>query len=257
MIVGYADSSVDQIATSLARPRVPVPPFLAGRSGRRLAESVAVDADFKSIVELVTAGDSRTSVDLAQKLIPNVKILGLTSRNGRNYTESALQKAAPLYEGSKVNINHPKGSPSSPRDYRDRIGVLRNVRYVRGQGLFGDLHYNPKHPVAPQLEFDARHNPTAVGLSHNVLARTSNGGNTVDEIKSVSSVDLVADPATTNGLFEHVESPTASLVRRLEHLTELVRRRDFYTNYTAARSNSNRPPKALPHSAAELAELMK
>ncbi len=55
--------------------------------------------------------------------------------------------------------------------------------------------------------WDAQHAPENVGLSHNVLAHTSRQGEQlfVESIEHVQSVDLVADPATTNGLFEHAE----------------------------------------------------
>ena len=147
-------------------------------------------------------------VDAVNHVIRNVKILGTESRNGREYPPATIRAAASKYEGAKVNVNHPKGSPSSPRDYQDRIGSLQNVR-VDGAGLYGDLKYNPGHPVAPMLEYDAEHNPGACGLSHNVQARTSRGVGgklVVEAIERVTSVDLVADPATTGGLFEHVES---------------------------------------------------
>jgi hypothetical protein len=80
------------------------------------------------------------------------------------------------------------------------------VHFRAGEGLFGDLHFNPKHALSEQLIWDAEHAPQNVGMSHNVLARTSlDGGNTVVEaITKVQSIDLVADPATTSGLFEQI-----------------------------------------------------
>ena len=106
-------------------------------------------------------------------VIRGVKILGLQSRNGRQYLPEALAKAVPLYEGAKVNVNHPKGSPLAPRDYQDRIGVIRGAVLKPDEGLFGDLHFNPKHVLAEQLAWDAEHAPENVGFSHNVQARTS------------------------------------------------------------------------------------
>jgi hypothetical protein len=145
-------------------------------------------------------------VDRAAGMIRGVKILGLHSRNGREYLVETLRKAAALYEGAKVNVNHPKGSPATPRDYQDRIGVVRGVEMRTGEGLFGDLHFNPKHALAEQLIWDAEHAPENVGFSHNVQARTAqkSGGTglVVEEITRVESVDLVADPATTRGLYE-------------------------------------------------------
>ena len=111
------------------------------------------------------------SVNRAAGMIRGVKILGLQSRNGRVYLPDALAEATPLYEGAKVNVNHPHGGPQSPRDYRDRIGAIRNVALRPGEGLFADFHFNPKHALAEQLLWDAEHAPENVGFSHNVEAR--------------------------------------------------------------------------------------
>ncbi len=155
--------------------------------------------------EFVDSGNQRLRVDRAAGIIRGVKLLGLASRNSRRYRENALTDAVGLYEGAKVNINHPKGHPLSPRDYQDRLGVVREVHFRCGEGLFGDLHFNPKHALSEQLIWDAEHAPQNVGMSHNVLARTSlDGSDTVVEaITKVQSIDLVADPATTSGLYEH------------------------------------------------------
>jgi hypothetical protein len=86
------------------------------------------------------------------------------------------------------------------------------VEYRAGEGLFGNLHFNPKHALAEQLAWDAEHNPRNVGFSHNVQAKLSRTeeGTVVEEITRVQSVDLVADPAATEGLFEQVEQPLGS-----------------------------------------------
>jgi hypothetical protein len=149
----------------------------------------------------------RMGVDRQAGVIRGVKILGLTSRNGRTYTAETLTQAGPLYENAKVNVNHPKGSPLAPRDYQDRLGSVRNVALRPGEGLFADLYFNPKHALAEQLAWDAEHAPENVGFSHNVEARTArrDGQVIVEAILRVQSVDLVADPATTRGLFEGVE----------------------------------------------------
>jgi hypothetical protein len=143
-------------------------------------------------------------VDARAGIIHGVKLLGLESRNGRTYLPEALAQAATLYEDAKVNVNHPKGNPTGPRDYQDRIGMIRGVVVRSGEGLFGDFHFNPKHALAEQLIWDAEHSPENVGFSHNVEARTSRRGDrvVVEAITRVQSVDLVADPATTRGLFE-------------------------------------------------------
>ena len=84
------------------------------------------------------------------------------------------------------------------------MGVIRNVAARAGEGLFADFYFNPKHALAEQLIWDAEHAPENVGFSHNVEARNVRQGErvVVEAITRVQSVDLVADPATTRGLFE-------------------------------------------------------
>src|SRR5215204_3924592 len=163
--------------------------------------------------EYVDSGSQRLRVDRAAGVIRGVKLLGLNSRNNRRYREDALSGAIGLYEGAKVNINHPKGHPLSPRDYQDRLGVVRGVELRAGEGLFGDLHFNPKHSLSEQLVWDAEHAPQNVGMSHNVLARTKREGDetVVEAITKVQSIDLVADPATTSGLYEHTDAGSQKL----------------------------------------------
>lgn len=158
----------------------------------------------QTLTEFVDSRGVSLKVDREAGVIRGVKLLGPVSKNGRRYTEAAIHKAKSLYEGSKVNVNHPEGSPDRPRNYQDRLGQLKNTE-VRSDGVYGDFHFNPKHPIAEQLAWDAEHSPENVGFSHNVLAKTSkaNGQVLVEDILKVTSVDLVADPATTRGLFEH------------------------------------------------------
>lgn len=134
--------------------------------------------------------------------VPGCKILGFKSRNNRTYTREALVKAAHKYEGCKVNLDHNTGT--DPRKFSERFGRMVNVR-MQSDGLYGDLQYNPAHPLAEAFRWWIKHDPTAIGLSHNATAEVQNtatGGELVTEIRDVDSVDLVADPATTQGLFE-------------------------------------------------------
>lgn len=161
----------------------------------------------ETLQEYADARGAALRVDRAGAVIHGVKILGLQSRNGRAYLPDALAQAAGMYEGVKVNVNHPKGGPLAPRDYQDRIGVIRGVALRADEGLFGDFHFNPKHALAEQLLWDAEHAAENVGFSHNVQARTAKSGEktVVEAILKVQSVDLVADPATTRSLFESAD----------------------------------------------------
>ncbi|MEN6405518.1 MAG: hypothetical protein ABFC77_03505 [Thermoguttaceae bacterium] len=199
-------------------------------------------------------------VDRQAGVIRGVKLLGLESRNGRDYLPEAVAEAARLYEDAKVNVNHPKGNPSGPRDYQDRIGAIRQVAFRPGEGLFGDFHFNPKHALAEQLVWDAEHAPENVGFSHNVEAKVARRGQRtmVEAITRVQSVDLVADPATTRGLFEsapeseqrttedvHRDNPEGSESLPVEPMAEIERLRREVERLTALESDHRRRATAL------------
>ena len=176
------------------------------------------------IQELTQPGVSRLKIDKPQGILYGVKILGTLSRNRRRYPVEVLKKAIPLYENAKVNLDHPEGDPNRPRSYTDRLGVIREVRLHGDDGLYADFHFNPSHPLAEQLLWDAEHAPSNVGFSHNVEAvlRREQDETVVEEILSVRSVDLVADPATTTGLFESVSdsNDTMTPVEETETLAD-------------------------------------
>ena len=157
----------------------------------------------ENVLEFFDLSSPRRNIDKENGVVSGVKILGVKSRNNRIYPIETLRDAAPLYENAKVNVNHPDGSPTESRKYQDRVGSIKNVT-VQENGLYGDFHFNPKHPLAEQMLWDAERAPENFGFSHNVEAvvRLENGAQVVDKIVRVRSVDLVADPATTSGLFE-------------------------------------------------------
>lgn len=151
-------------------------------------------------------------VDRARGIIFGVKILGRTSPNrhgtnateGTEYTAEAIRKAAPLYEGAKVNLDHPpKDRPGRDRSAADRLGKIVNVE-VRADGLYGDLHCLKSHPMANRVLEAAVSMPDTFALSHNAYGRGEvvNGKYIVTEIPEVRSVDLVADGGTNTSLFE-------------------------------------------------------
>jgi hypothetical protein len=150
-----------------------------------------------------------------------VKILGFKSLNGRRYTPEAVKSAAKLYEGAMVNIDHPEGKPTGQRSAYDRFGKLVNIRYVEGEGLFGDLEYLTKHPMALRVAEAAERMPELYGMSHNAEGEGEDddeGIFVVNRITEVRHVDLVADPATTKSLSE------SRRILREEELGDKVKR---------------------------------
>ncbi len=185
------------------------------------------------LLERVGFGKLRRKVDKENGVVEGVKILGTKSRNNRLYPFETLRAAAPLYENAKVNVNHPDGPADEARKYQDRVGSIKNVKLEK-DGLYGDFHFNPKHPLAEQLIWDAERAPENLGFSHNVEAvvRVENGTQIVEEIKRVRSVDVVADPATTDGLFESLNRveqtkyDESEIKKRDEKIAELREERD-------------------------------
>lgn len=139
--------------------------------------------------------------DEGEPVLRGVRVLGEDSRNRRRYTQQAMQDALPLYEGAKVYLDHPD-HPTDTRKVDTLFGRLFNPRIENG-GIVADLHYNPAHPKAKAILWFARNDPSALGLSHNAMGQgeTRDGVFEVHKIHSVRSVDLVAEPATTSGLF--------------------------------------------------------
>lgn len=193
-----------------------------------------------SLTETVATGGR---VDRAAGIIRDVRVLGRSSSNGREYTSDAVQAAVPLYEGASVNIDHP-AKPQESRGVTSRFGELRNVRFERG-GLTGDLHYLKSHPLAEMVVECAERMPGKLGLSHNVEGRTSRSHGTliVEEIVKVRSVDLVADPATTKGLFESRSGYPATYQEFIRSLHR-SRRRPFTESLSGIASGGSRdfPP---------------
>jgi hypothetical protein len=172
----------------------------AGTQNRRQGRLISLHEEVRS--------SSGLHVDRDAGVIRNVKILGYESKNGRRYTAEAMKRAINLYEGVRCNIDHPhvlgKEKPDAPRSSYDRFGRLINVRYVEGQGLFGDLEYLKSHPMAPRVMEAAERMPDLFGLSHNAEGKgdTENGVFVVHEIVELRHVDLVPDAATNQSLAE-------------------------------------------------------
>jgi len=145
-------------------------------------------------------------VDRERCIIRGVKILGEQSANGRIYTPESRLEAwrDKLYEGIAVYVDHP-ANPNDPRPVRSKFGRLVNIRMIEGFP-YGDLEYLKSHPDAELICEAAERMPEQFGLSHNAVGEgptDEDGIMTVERIVEVRSVDVVTEPATTGGFFEH------------------------------------------------------
>lgn len=174
------------------------------------------------LYEISTISTGRSSVDRDAGVIRSVKILGRESKNGRTYSDKALNEAARQYEGCDVNVNHPdRSKPNSERRIEDGIGWLESVRVER-DGVYGDLHYLKEHPSAGLVVEAAERKSNRFGLSHNAQGTVHkvNGKNVVESIDRVLSVDLVQNPATNAGLFESAQQTIREVLE--QHASDLL-----------------------------------
>jgi hypothetical protein len=169
-----------------------------------IAAVAVVGATTKKRFHEIAATAAAVRVDRENGIIRGVKIIGLTSRNGRRYLPEALRRAVPLYEGAKVYIDHPRiAEAGEDRPFANWAGVLRGVQFV-GDGLAGDLHLRQESPHAAGIFEAAERFPNSFGLSHEAEGdyRIEGGVEVVHRIDAVMGVAVVNDPATTRGIFE-------------------------------------------------------
>ena len=177
-------------------------------------------ARFEQLLERAAQTGLRVNRELG--VIKGVRVLGFTSQNGRQYDRRAVERALSMYENLRVNLDHPtRDNPAADRSISSRFGKLRNARLDAG-GIRADLFYVRSHPLAEQIAEMAESHSDLLGLSHNCEGRTrrENGTTIVEEILSVRSCDIVADPATSAGLFESRGGRTSGARRFFEAVTK-------------------------------------
>jgi hypothetical protein len=143
-------------------------------------------------------------IDAKTRTIHDVAVLGRMSKNNREYSDEALGQALTVLEGAKVFLNHEPGAGG--RDVRDYVGRITGL-YQDGDTVRArDLQIN--NASHWELLQSVASDPNAFGLSVDVqgevMTRAQGQPKLVTKITGVSSVDLVAHPATNQGLFESV-----------------------------------------------------
>ncbi len=161
--------------------------------------------------------DGQMQVDREAGVIRGVKCLGRESKNGRTYTDQALQDAARFYEGIGVNLDHPLPDQAHiERRIAEGFGVLRSAR-VEKSGVYANLHYLKEHALAGVITERAERMPRNFGLSHNAtgsVREDDKGVLIVEGLQAVESVDIVSRPATTEGIFESEEHKPVPFFKR-------------------------------------------
>lgn len=140
--------------------------------------------------------------------VKDCKILGFISANGREYLPDAMIKAIPLYENAFGYFDHAPLDATEARPFIEKFGRFKSVRFVEGDGLRGNFHYNPKHVYAETFRGWLESDPGAIGFSHTAEGKyrmREDGVAIIEEITKVESVDIVSSPASTGGLFESLK----------------------------------------------------
>lgn len=131
--------------------------------------------------------------------IEGVLICGHESANNRDYPAEVFRRDHAVYEGRPVNCDHGRDATVDRR-----FGWFSNVRVGEDGKPRGTLNALKSHPMYERVMEAAERNPALFGFSHVAMCetRTERGREIVEAIKAVESIDLVAEPATTKGLFE-------------------------------------------------------
>ena len=156
------------------------------------------------LTERVAAPFAGCRVDREAGVIHGALICGPASKNGNDYSRDSFGDLR-QYEGRHVYLNHARD-----RKAEDKIGWFENVRR-RDDGMpVGDFHVLRSHPAAGGVFEAAERNPALFGFSHVAVCQTKRvgGRQQVESVERVESIDLVAEPATTRGLFEGVAVAT-------------------------------------------------
>lgn len=165
----------------------------------------------QEIRENVPAGEFLREAAVDGLLVQNVSLLGKVSKNGRTYSEQAMQDAVRLYDGARFYLDHPTSSELRARDgnrsVRDLAGRIRNPRQV-GERVRGSIELLDREPTKSLVFALAEQMPEQAGLSHRARGevRVNDAGQQVVEtLSEVFAVELVTEPATVEGLFESVK----------------------------------------------------
>lgn len=148
------------------------------------------------------------------------------SRNRNRYARKVLQEAAPLYEGAKIYTDHAETPRRYGRSTTETAGFLKDVKpclLTSGQEADGAAIFAlaataviTKAAIRQEmLEAYEEGNPNLFGLSHDALCRSVTAVDSdqvpfydIQKIESVSSVDLVTNPAAGGRVLRLVASDT-------------------------------------------------
>ena len=187
------------------------------RRNRRTDDDELEEAAVEQLLqEVFETGQAlrEAQIDRGGRLISNVTLLGKVSKNGRVYSDQAMNDAVRLFERAPFYLDHPTEAQlrerKGARPVMDLAGQIVNARRV-GDSVRGDIHVLEREPMASFVFALAEQMPNQAGMSlrgHGKVRPSQHGqGEVVEGLASVAAVELVTDPATTTGLFESINHP--------------------------------------------------
>ena len=168
-----------------------------------------------------------------------VRVLGIKSAHGYDYTLPAQQAAAPKFEQMAVGIDHDYSG--GPVTAETAWGVLFNPR-VDDKGTLADLRYLKTHARTEQILEDIDRELGIFSMSPVTVRCVERPKGSVVSFEPVRC-DLVVRGATTRKLFEQAAAETDALKAEVAALkasvAEMQARQTKYEQYVA--------PKATMH----------
>jgi len=208
--------------------------------------AAATSAVEEFFAEFFDSRGRKLVVDREKSIVRGVKLMGWESKNGREFAAEARKNIATLCEGAPVNLNHNMKDLAAPRDVRDRFGRIIS-RTVEDDGIYGDVQFNPKHEYAETFLWNAENSPESCGMSPvyapSKTSRGRGGKLLVESVRAVSSIDLVADPATTNSLKESsgdTQMSTELLAEQIAKNTDLQKTVESLTTQVGTLTGENK-----------------
>lgn len=201
--------------------------------------------------------------DRKNMVIKDHVVLGPLSKNGYRYPV-ATQEAAirgKIFEGAKAYLNHPSAKEmGDARDVRDLIGEHKNVR-LNGEKTYSDLFLVNNRTVQDHVLPIAESAPHLIGSSVVIRGKMKKVEGDLPEIEAIyacRSIDLVSEPATTNGLYESENIEKVEEDMELKDLTlEQLRTRPDLVEAILAGAKEKEKVVELEAKLAEAANLLK
>ncbi|MBE3088377.1 MAG: hypothetical protein IMZ71_04615, partial [Chloroflexi bacterium] len=170
--------------------------------------------DETSLVELneqnVAMPFAGSKIDKEHNVVRSVVLLGEQSEShNRYYSKKALKDFSVLLEGSRVYADHEmdesaRAKRGGVRSVKDLIGMTKDVVFHESESkVRGDFHYLANHKPWIEALVESMSDKVAFSIhGFGMQSSDAQGKNRVENGKSVRSVDLVTEGATTKTLFE-------------------------------------------------------